>query len=505
MKAIFSCFFLLLFHCVYAQTTLDIVTYGRATPNDLKDDRAAIQRTIDAVHAAGGGTVTIPAGTFLLSTVPDASPIQVIALELYSNLTLKGAGPKSILKLKDNNGNYDALLGKKPSWDIVDNFKMADLTVDANGANNLVASEAVLQKNGSRSCLRIYKGKNIEVENCTFTNVKGVWGLVFNGYVEHVKVHNNIFKNIGDATVDWDHSTIYTNGDDFTITNNQITSLHGAGTLGARAAIEIHGSNQVVSHNNIDGMTYGVNVTGYSSWYHSINQIYYQNTFKNVMSGFAFWSEADSSENRSVGYGLENVLVEDNLIEVNPDRWANFEHFNGGNGFMFEQNRNRDIDRVFIIKNKVIFKTPGGLNGKHTNRNVAGLILPANNTPKVKVKNLYFLNNTIENSYGPGIYLDDAIENSIFAQNTLQNCGSSKPFIYDAFKSGIFLSGKVSNIQFICNTINDMKGIQNIKQIFANYSQNAGNCIAYNNTTNVASISLFANSPESSGDSCQSR
>jgi len=504
MRAIFSCFLFFLIGCMHAQTTLDIVTYGGATPNDLSDDRAAIQKTIDAVHAAGGGTVTIPAGTFLLSTVPDASPIQVIALKIYSNITLKGTGVGSILKLKDHNGNWDTLIGAKPSWDVVDNFGMFDLTIDANGANNPVTTELssmeVMAQNGHRSSLRIYKGKNIRVENCTFTNIKGVWGLVFNGLVEHVKVHNNIFKNIGDATVDWDHSTIYTNGDDFTITHNRITSLHGAGTLGARAAIEIHGSNQVISGNIIDGMTYGVNVTGHSSYYHSINQIYYQNTFKNVMFGFAFWSSVDGSEDRPVPKnGMENVLIEDNLIEVDPDGWANWEHFDGGTGFYFEQQeRNKDIDKIFILKNKVIFKTPGGLKGGKTQR-ASGLILAANNNPGVKVTNLYFLDNTIENSYGPGIYLDDPLESSIFAQNTLQNCGSSKSFIYDAFKSGVFLSGKLSNIQFVCNTFKERTGIQNMKQIFANYSQNAGNCIAYNNTFNAAGIPVFSNSPESRG------
>ena len=506
MRAIFSCFLFFLIGCMHAQTTLDIVTYGGATPNDLSDDRAAIQKTIDAVHAAGGGTVTIPAGTFLLSTVPDASPIQVIALKIYSNITLKGAGVGSILKLKDNNGNWDTLIGAKPSWDVVDNFGMFNLTIDANGVKNPVTNELssmeVMAQNGHRSSLRIYKGKNIRVENCTFTNIKGVWGLVFLGLVEHVKVHNNVFKNIGDATVDWDHSTIYTNGNDFTITNNRITSLHGAGTLGARAAIEIHGSNQVISGNIIDGMTYGVNVTGHSSYYHSINQIYYQNTFKNVMFGFAFWSSVDGSEERPVTKnGMENVLIEDNLIEVDPDGWAKWEHFDGGTGFYFEQQeRNKDIDKIFIIKNKVIFKTPGGLKGGKTQR-ASGFILPANNNPGVKVTNLYFLDNTIENSYGPGIYLDDPLERSIFAQNTLQNCGSSTPFIYDAFRTGAFLSNRLSNIQFVCNTFKERAGIQNMKQIFANYSQNAGNCIAYNNTFSTAGIPIFSNSPESSGPS----
>src|SRR5438093_7024129 len=46
--------------------TFDITAYG-ATANDSTDDTAAIQAAINACHnsANGGGTVQIPAGTFL--------------------------------------------------------------------------------------------------------------------------------------------------------------------------------------------------------------------------------------------------------------------------------------------------------------------------------------------------------------------------------------------------------------------------------------------------------
>jgi hypothetical protein len=61
-----------------AQVTLDVVSFGGAVPNDELDDRESIQKTIDAINAAGGGTVTFPAGTFMVSKVADPSPIQVI-------------------------------------------------------------------------------------------------------------------------------------------------------------------------------------------------------------------------------------------------------------------------------------------------------------------------------------------------------------------------------------------------------------------------------------------
>src|SRR5579863_4830946 len=46
-------------------TNLFVVTDYGAVGDGAKDNTASIQKTIDAAKAAGGGTVEIPAGTFL--------------------------------------------------------------------------------------------------------------------------------------------------------------------------------------------------------------------------------------------------------------------------------------------------------------------------------------------------------------------------------------------------------------------------------------------------------
>ena len=50
-----------------AGTSVDVIADYSAAGNGTTDDRAAIQAAIDAVHAAGGGTVTLTAGKTFLS------------------------------------------------------------------------------------------------------------------------------------------------------------------------------------------------------------------------------------------------------------------------------------------------------------------------------------------------------------------------------------------------------------------------------------------------------
>lgn len=66
------------------------------------DDTAAIQAAIDAVHAAGGGVVYLPNGTYRV-TRQSSSPAECLLLK--SNVTLLGEGPGAILKLGDNEGD----------------------------------------------------------------------------------------------------------------------------------------------------------------------------------------------------------------------------------------------------------------------------------------------------------------------------------------------------------------------------------------------------------------
>lgn len=73
-----------------AGKVFDVTQYG-AIPNDLTDDRDAIQKTIDAAQANGGGIVYLPAGRYLVNTsMADRGMLRIEA----SNIVLKGAGSR---------------------------------------------------------------------------------------------------------------------------------------------------------------------------------------------------------------------------------------------------------------------------------------------------------------------------------------------------------------------------------------------------------------------------
>ena len=96
------------------------------------DDTAAIQAALDTAHAAGGGTVRIPAGTYSTRT-----------LTLYSKVHLIGMGIEAtILKLRE--GTHDDLIrshefakltGTNRTGGIY-NASVRDLTLDGNRARN---------------------------------------------------------------------------------------------------------------------------------------------------------------------------------------------------------------------------------------------------------------------------------------------------------------------------------------------------------------------------------
>ena len=73
----------------HAATTLSVASFG-ATGNGTTDDTAAIQAAINAVEKNGGGTVTVPVGTYLLNTYyPSPHPWFFYNLRVGSNVTIQ--------------------------------------------------------------------------------------------------------------------------------------------------------------------------------------------------------------------------------------------------------------------------------------------------------------------------------------------------------------------------------------------------------------------------------
>jgi hypothetical protein len=129
------------------------------------DDTATLQAAIDAVSAAGGGTVTLLAGTF-----------NVAGVVLKSNVYLKGAGRgNTILKLK-NSANVDVLYGLNAytlfgtlSTGGIYDWGLSDLTIDGNRANNTLGNGLAVY--GYR-----YTLENVIIQNCAERGVRSEGG-----------------------------------------------------------------------------------------------------------------------------------------------------------------------------------------------------------------------------------------------------------------------------------------------------------------------------------------
>jgi hypothetical protein len=70
----------------------DVREHG-ARGDGQTDDTAAIQAALTAAKEAGGGTVFVPEGTYIITAGPKR-------LDIGSNTTLAGVGPTSVIKVR---------------------------------------------------------------------------------------------------------------------------------------------------------------------------------------------------------------------------------------------------------------------------------------------------------------------------------------------------------------------------------------------------------------------
>src|SRR5690625_4169255 len=91
-----------------AQIAVQITEFGAS--ETLEDNTQPIQNAIDYVASMGGGVVLIPNGTFLIKGSTEDN------IFLQSNVSIKGNGNQSVLKISDNTGNWGAMFKIKDQY-----------------------------------------------------------------------------------------------------------------------------------------------------------------------------------------------------------------------------------------------------------------------------------------------------------------------------------------------------------------------------------------------------
>jgi hypothetical protein len=350
--------------------SLQVTDFG-AKPNDSKDDTKAIQKAIDAMAERGGGNVFFAPGTYDVSIRRDLVKAQ--ALIARSNLRLAPSSDAgATIRLANNQGNYEAIISADDFQTPLNDFVMRGLTFDLNGQNNPVSPpkdpndpDNVEDFRGGinqRMAFGTYTSQRIRINGCRFINSQGPWILGLNGdegSASDIEVINSRFENVGGGDVDYDHSSIYTNGPRTRIANNVFISRNGAGTKGARTAIEIHQLDQIVTGNVIKGYTVGMNVVGDQET-GGERQLYRNNTIENVNVGFLIWSYR---EQQPAGQpALRDIRIDNNTVRINADDWlkANLVSTSDdepSGGIVLEANGDAAIQGLDITNNKIFNNT----------------------------------------------------------------------------------------------------------------------------------------------------
>ena len=102
----------------------NVMAYG-AKGDGVADDAPAIQNAVNAAKSAGGGVVYLPAGTYRLYAARTLDPDLGANIELFDNVTIKGAGTGSTVVVADR--DFASAFGAMRR----NNVGVQDLTVTA--------------------------------------------------------------------------------------------------------------------------------------------------------------------------------------------------------------------------------------------------------------------------------------------------------------------------------------------------------------------------------------
>jgi hypothetical protein len=382
------------------------------------DDTAALQAALDAAKTAGGGTVYIPPGTYLI--YPNSGSV----FSVGSNVEVRGDGPTSVLKIGPGAGNYNFIFGQwnakaRRSYPYVENVSFRHFRVDQNPAGNKAAD--IQENSGGQNVLQFYKFKNITVQGVHFDPEPGIQALVLAGPgAAGVTVDGCSFHFVRGRSSPtpkrkyYDHSSVYTEAGQVLVRNNVFRADMKEHAV---TAVEVHGGPHVaVKGNRSDGFQVGVVVVNSTKEYPDVRDgdfVVENNQIRRTTQGISLWSIR--------GRTLRKVRVTGNTITM-----ARHEHYKNiwlGIYLYYaaeEPLTDGNFEDIEITDNTIDFEglTPGTISA------VGIDLAPAGRVSRVVVKG-----NKVLASPGTGIRIGNAR-----ARNTLQDIRVEDNTVVDAGK-----------------------------------------------------------------------
>ena len=327
--------------CSAQPSSVNVKDFG-AKGDGVTDDAVAIQRAIDSLPSTGG-TVNIPAGTYMLGTsngslltYPDGQPILCAIKITKDNVTFSGSGSTSVLKLMANKkmraicstGHNNVIekivvdgnaaqrasrdsTGKLYSWP---NGYLVDGLVYLFGSNNSIVRDCEI-RNGLEDGVGTWQTTGTLIQNCYIHDNggyaydpkslydAGANGIALNAGTGNRALNNRVERNtygillaygVRDATVDGN-----------TISNNYGFGIQIGSSIAEQAGNLLNSgftiTNNVIQGNNAGGFA-GISIFGAQNGVVSGNTI-----VDNLNVGLSI-----SDENNASAYNSKNWQIVNN-------------------------------------------------------------------------------------------------------------------------------------------------------------------------------------------------
>jgi hypothetical protein len=387
------------------------------------DDTSSIVAAFSGVCASGGGTIYIPAGTYIVNPASSAIPI-------CSNLVVDGPGT---IRVKANAGNYRYIFAAKPADAAVHDVTFSGITIDQNTANNTTATIAVGDEGSLQLIWQIWGGTNIHLENMRLY-VCGVDPIDVNGQtISGVFIQRNYIvfqKRAGQPP--FDNSSVYVHGDNFHVDDNTFVS-----TIADRAvtAVEVHGGSGSVRGNTIVGYEFGINLVDLNDASAAGNSI------RGAAYGISLWSTK----------AMKSVVVSGNTVSIaqvtrrSPASYGIATSYNNG--------INGDFSNLQISGNVLTFEQEtaarditGAVNygiGLQALGNIANVLVFGNQIIRAPVRGIAI-------GVGDARYTTTRVS---VRDNQITDAGSNYSPRASDYSAGIALQGNLSAIDVVRNRL----------------------------------------------------